>query len=189
MSIFSKLFEFIKFERSKKNNIHPTAIVYPNVILGDNVYIGAYSVIGAPAEVKGLGLKPMGLVYIGDKTIIREHVTIHSPRTRHGKTMIGHSCFIQSHSHIGHDCVVNSNSTIACYACLGGHTILDQRANMGLHSVTHPRAKIGEGTIVGCNSFVKGEALDWSVYVGSPAKRIKANNHLRNKLNLPLINE
>lgn len=177
-----RLLEKLKGKKSQK--IHSTAIVYDNVILGENVSIGAYSIIGAPAEVKGLGLKNVGKVYIGANTTIREHVTIHSPRNEHSVTYIGENCYIQAHSHIGHDSQVSSYATIACYACLGGHTNMEKHSNMGLHSVTHPRTTISEGTIIGCNSFVKGETESWSVYVGSPAKRIKPNNYLRRKLGL-----
>ena len=174
----------------RKNNIpksvkiHPTAIIYDNVVICDNVEIGAYSVIGAPAEIKGQERQSLGTVYIGSNTIITEHVTIHSPRQSHSRTEIGYNCFIQAHSHIGHDVLLHNYVTVACYACLGGHTVVHDYANLALHTVTHPRSIIGEGTILGCNSFAKGQLSKWSVYVGSPAKRIKANNHLRKKLNL-----
>lgn len=184
---FTKILNILKH---KNHKIHHTAIIYPNVILGSNVEIGAYSVIGAPAEIKGQdNSKPLGKVYIGKNTIIREYVTIHSSRKAHGKTYISHSCYIQAHSHIGHDSTVHNNATIACYACLGGHTIMHPFSNLGLHTVTHPRTEIGYGTIIGCNGFAKGKLGHWSVYVGSPAKRIKWNNYLRRKLKLRELEE
>ena len=164
--------------------IHRTAIVYDNVILNKGVEIGAYSVIGGAAEIKTQKQIPLGIVYIGEGTIIREHVTIHSPRSNNSSTYIGDKCYIQAHSHIGHDSQIGDNVTIACYACIGGHTELEDHVNMALHTVTHPHTRISEGTIVGCNSFAKGELEVWSVYVGTPAKRIKANNYLRRKLGL-----
>ena len=173
----------------KSVKIHPTAIVYNNVVLGESVEIGAYSVIGAPAEIKGKKQEVKGMVYIGHNTVIREHVTIHSPRSTHGETHIGVQCYIQAHAHIGHDCAIEDHCTIACFACLGGHSMIKNNANIALHAVTHPRTIVGEGTILGCNSFAKGCLSKWSVYVGSPAKRIKANNHLRKKLNLAPLDE
>lgn len=164
--------------------IHYTAIVWPNVLLCEGVEIGAYSVIGGAAEIKTQKQKRHGRVIIDKGTIIREHVTIHSPRDQYGITYIGEDCYIQAHAHIGHDSSIADFVTIACYACVGGHNIIDTYANLALHTVTHPRTHVGEGTILGCNSFAKGQLDKWSVYVGSPAKRIKANNHLRRKLGL-----
>lgn len=178
MKIFKDLF---------KQKIHKTAIIHKSVCLDYGVEIGAYSVIGGAAEIKGKEQKSVGHIYIGDGTVIREHVTIHSPTSKSGCTYIGESCYIQAHSHIGHDSQIGNNVTIACYACIGGHSQLESYVNMALHSVSHPRTRVGEGTIVGCNSFAKGELESWSVYVGNPAKRIKPNNYLREKLGLQLI--
>ena len=162
--------------------IHDTAIVHPNVYLGKNVSIGAFSVVGTPAEVKGEKGLPQGRVYIGDNTVIREHVTIHSSRHEDGRTKIGSDCYIQAHSHIGHDSYIGNNVTIACFACVGGHNFISDHCNLGLHSVTHQRTTLGEGVMLGANAFGKGILTSYSVYVGTPAKRIKSNIRLLNKL-------
>ena len=192
MNVFNRLYEFLKsgLHPKKGVKIHPTAIVYENVILEDGVEIGAYSVIGAPAEVKDQSNRDsLGKVYIGENTIIREHVTIHSSRHKSGVTYIGYDCYIQAHAHIGHDCNIKNNSIVACFACLGGHTELEEHTNVALHAVTHPRTVIRKGTILGANSFAKGVLDKWSVYVGNPAKRIKPNNRLREKLHLVKLDE
>jgi UDP-N-acetylglucosamine acyltransferase len=163
--------------------IHPTAVIYPNVIIGENVTIGAFTVIGSPAESKGHDpVNPIGTVVIGDGTIIREHVTIHAPSRVDGVTRIGKNCYIQAHSHIGHDSILGDNVTLACYACVGGHNKVGDYANFGLHAVSHQFSTIGQGTMIGACAFVKGVVEDWSVYVGVPAKRIKANQYLIDKL-------
>ena len=164
------------------NNIHDYAIVHHNVQLGDNITIGAYCVIGTEAEIRG-GTGVEGRVIIGDNTVIREHVTIHSSRDQDGNTIIGKNCFIQVHSHIGHDAHLSDNVTVAAYACVGGHVRLHEYVNQGVHSTTHQRATIYKGTILGANSFAKGVLESWGVYVGSPAKWIKSNDWLIEKLN------
>ena len=161
--------------------IHATAIVEDGVILGKNVSIGAYTVIGTPAEMKGEeGIS--GRVRIGDNTVIREHVTIHSSRFKDKLTDIGNDCYIQAHSHIGHDSKIGENVTIACYACIGGHSIIGDWCNLGLHAITHQFTEIKKGTMLGAGAFAKGILDSWSVYVGVPAKRIKANDYLIKKL-------
>jgi len=163
------------------SNIHDSAIIHPNVVMGKNVQIGAFCVIGTEAEIKGEDC-PGGRVIIGDNTIIREHVTIHSSMHEDRWTRVGNDCYIQAHSHIGHDAHLGDNITIACFACVGGHTRLHEHVNMGLHSVTHQRTTIYKGTMLGANAFAKGELEPFSIYVGTPAKRIKSNDYLINKL-------
>ena len=51
-------------KQNKGGEIHPTAIIDPEAVLGSNVSVGAYSVIGAG-------------VTIGDDNVIMNHVTIH----------------------------------------------------------------------------------------------------------------
>jgi len=164
--------------------IHKSAVIFDNVVLGKDVFIGANAVIGAPAEVKGHQQISRGKVIIRDNTIIRECVTVHSPRADEGCTVIGDNCYIQAHSHIGHDAKIGDNVTIACHALVGGHVVLEDHVNLALHAVTHPRTIIRKGTLLGCNSFAKGELKAWSIYVGTPAKWKKWNNHLREKLGL-----
>jgi len=167
------------------NNIHDYAFVHPNVVIGKNVTIGAYSVIGTEAEIKA-DIKdnscPGGRVIIGDNTVIREHVTIHASRHPNEWTIIGNDCYIQAKAHIGHDAHLSDNVTLACFACVGGHSRLHEYVNMGLHSVTHQGTTIYKGTMLGANAFAKGILEAWSVYVGTPAKRIKSNDYLIEKL-------
>jgi UDP-N-acetylglucosamine acyltransferase len=63
-------------------NIHPTAIIDPNVELGEDVFVGPFTVIG-----KG--------VTIGDGTSIYSHVNIE------GKTVLGKNCKVFPFSSLG----------------------------------------------------------------------------------------
>lgn len=44
---------------------------------------------------------------------------------------------------------------------------------IGANSVIMPGANIGEGNAIGANSLVTSNTQDWSIYVGSPAKKLK----------------
>ena len=171
----------------RKLQIHPTAIIYPNVVICDGVYVGAYSVIGAPAEYRGKELTAQGSVVIGANTVIREHVTIHSSPNETGTTLIGEDCYIMSHSHIGHDAIINNHCTLSSGSIVGGHAILKDYVNMGLNSTLHQRSTMETGSMLGANGFGKGIIKPWCVMVGTPARFLKMNNHLRAKLNLPLL--
>jgi len=155
------------------NNIHPTAIIGNNVILGDNNYIGAYCIIGDPAEHKKYWGKSKGKVIIGDNNIITGLVTIDAGTEY--ETIIQSNCFIMKHAHIGHDCWIGSNVTISCGAKIGGHSTIKPNSNIGLNAVLHQFSEIEEGCMIGASAFFKGESEPYTKYAGVPAKSLGQN--------------
>lgn len=168
------------------NYIHPTAIVYDNVILGDNIMIGPYCVIGSPPEhSRQKWNEPCGKVSIGDNTVIYKHVTIDAACDPNRTTVIGEDCILMAHSHIGHDCFIKDKVTICSGAVIGGHSFIDELCTVSLNATLHPRTRISRGSIVGAGSFVKGEWIQmYAMLVGSPAKFIGHNKRLIDKLGL-----
>ena len=155
------------------NNIHPTAIIGNNVILGDNNYIGAYCIIGDTAEHKAFWDKPKGKVIIGNNNIITGLVTIDAGTEQ--TTYIGDNCFIMKHAHIGHDCTINNNVTISCGAKIGGHSIIGEKSNIGLNAVLHQYSQIKVGCMIGASAFFKGQSEPYTKYAGVPAKSLGQN--------------
>jgi UDP-N-acetylglucosamine acyltransferase len=157
------------------NNIHPTAIIGPNVTLGDGNYIGPYCVIGMPAEHRGKWNGVPGNVIIGNNNIFTGHVTIDGGIDT--PTVIGDNTFCMKHSHIGHDATIDDNVTISCGAKIGGHTIIHPSANVGLNAVIHQRQEIAEGVMIGMGAVVtlKLYTEPFQTYVGNPARHIGAN--------------
>ncbi len=54
----------------------------------------------------------------------------------------------------------------------GGKVFVGKHVIIGAGSVVLPELSIGEGTAVGAMSLVKDSLKPWSVYVGTPARRI-----------------
>lgn len=157
------------------NNIHPTAVIGPNVVIGNNTYVGPYCIIGAPAEHKEYWGKPAGKVIIGDCCVITGHVTIDAGTER--DTIIGNNCFIMKHAHVGHDAHIADDVTIACGAKIGGYAVIGNGSNIGLNAVVHQRKVIGQGVMIGMGSVVnmKLQVQDFQTYAGNPARHIGPN--------------
>ena len=157
-----------------ENKIHPTAIIYDNVILGTGNVIGAYCIIGSPAEWKGKEDKT-GNVFIGNNNIITGMVTIDSGVNR--QTFIGDNCYIMKHAHIGHDAVIGDGVTISCGAKIGGHSIIGNDTNIGLNAVIHQKCIIPQGCMIGASAFVGKKSIlaPYQKYVGVPVKHIGEN--------------
>lgn len=165
--------------------IHPTAIIGSNVQIGNDVYIGAYSIIGDvpeyPGKITHANFQNEHPTIIGDGVTIREHVTIHAGVKY--STHIMRDVYIMSHCHIGHDVIVMPDAVLHTGAIIGGFTFIGRYARIGLNASTHPHTTIAKGVMIGAQSFVKGNTIEFSTYVGCPAKYIGENHRLLERLN------
>lgn len=157
------------------SNIHPTALIGPNVTIGDNVYIGPYCIIGYPAEHKEFWDSPIGQVKIGDNVVLTGHVTIDAGTIN--ATIIRDNVWMLKHSHVGHDCIIDDNVTISCGAKIGGHAYIGVGCNIGLNAVIHQKQAIPRNCMIGMSAVVT-KVLNMkpnSKYVGNPAKYLGPN--------------
>jgi galactoside O-acetyltransferase len=53
-----------------------------------------------------------------------------------------------------------------------GKVVIEKDAFIGTNVVIHPNVTVGEGSIIGSNSLVLEDVEPWSIYVGSPCKKI-----------------
>lgn len=63
-----------------------------------------------------------------------------------------------------------------------GRVVLNEHVILGSGSVVLPGVDLGQGAAVGALSLVNSDLLSWSIYAGSPAKKLKDRS--RNLLNL-----
>lgn len=161
-------------ERFPGNNIHPTAVIGPNVTMGVGNYIGPYCVIGMPGEHRGKWGEDKG-VHILHGATITGMVTIDSGIEK--PTFIGMDVFIMKHAHVGHDAHISHGVTISCGAKIGGHTSIGDNANIGLNAVIHQNHDIGAWAMIGMGAVVplKVQVEAGRTYVGNPARCIGVN--------------
>jgi galactoside O-acetyltransferase len=67
---------------------------------------------------------------------------------------------------------------------LWGKLVIESDVYIGVNCTVMPDVTIGEGAVIGGGSFVNKNIDPWSIYVGSPAKKIgerpKLKDHIRN---------
>tara|TARA_Y100000591_G_C21580742_1_gene568182 strand:- start:31 stop:657 length:627 start_codon:yes stop_codon:yes gene_type:complete len=195
-----KLNDFIEYEKNifihkssqldRDVNIAPFVTIGPNVVIGKGSKISSHVVIGTEAEMPGETEKKDFTVLIGQNVVIREFVTIHSGYTRN--TVIEDSVYIMNHSHIAHDCWIKKNTTIAASVTLAGTVEIGEECFVGIESSVHQGATIGDLTILGANSFAKGDLGPCLKYVGNPATPLSINKFAieksqKNKLDIDLL--
>lgn len=174
-----------------KNDIHPTAVIAGDVVLGsgnvvgpyavlygplsigDGNWIGAHCSIGTPAEWTGvtgtdLSAQAGNGVRIGDENVLREHVSVNQGTNR--VTAIQNRSYLMSYSHVAHDSFIADDVTLTNAVQLAGHTHVGWRANLGLGTVVHQRKVIGPYVMAGMQSVVTDHLPPGVVAYGSPAR-------------------
>jgi UDP-3-O-[3-hydroxymyristoyl] glucosamine N-acyltransferase len=157
--------------------IHPTAIIYPNVRIGDRVKIGPYCVIGNHGfEVKKIYGKNqvvshLGGVHIDDDVEMLSHVTI-DRRLDEGFTYIGKEVKIANQVQISHGARIGYRSILAAKALVANSEI-GERVLVGRGVVIHSQLKIGNDVKIGMGAVVIRDIPNGATVVGNPAREIE----------------
>ena len=150
----------------KNVKIGPYSIIEDNVFIDDNSIIGNYVTICENTQIgkkctifhnSSIGEIPQDLKFdgertktiIGDRTVIREFVTINRGTKALGETRIGNDCLLMAYVHIGHDCIIGNNVIMANMTTLGGHVSILDFASIGGGVLIHQFCKIGSHAFIG----------------------------------------
>jgi UDP-N-acetylglucosamine acyltransferase len=140
--------------------VGPGAIIDEECLIGDRTSIGPYayvtgkSVLGADNRIGygvAIGLEPQdqafrgapSRVVIGDRNVIREHVTIHRATGEGAETRIGSQNFLMVGSHVAHNCRIANRVTLVNHVLLAGYVEVGEGAVLGGAAVVHQHVRIG----------------------------------------------
>ncbi len=126
----------------KQPNIHPTAIIYPNVKLGSETNIGAFCVIGEPSRGDAPGTKHTS---IGQGSTIRSHTVIYAGNNIGSKFQTGHKVNIREENTIGHNVSVGTHSIIEHHVEIGDNVRIHSSAFIPEYSILEEGCWIGPG--------------------------------------------
>ncbi|MBV8681715.1 MAG: acyl-ACP--UDP-N-acetylglucosamine O-acyltransferase [Caulobacteraceae bacterium] len=137
--------------------------------IGEDCVIHPFASLGAPPQSKGYRGEPTRLV-VGDRNIIREHVTMHrGTATGRGVTTVGSDGFFMAGVHIGHDCIVGNDVTMANTATLGGHVVVEDCVGIGGLAAAHQFTRIGRHAFVGGMAGVNNDVIPFGNVWGNHA--------------------
>jgi UDP-N-acetylglucosamine acyltransferase len=143
-------------------NVHIETLT---AIGADNV-IYPYVVLGGPAQDLSYKGEPTTL-QIGDRNILREHVTMHRGTKRsRGTTRVGSDGYFMGQSHVAHDCVVADNVIFAQGATLGGHVQIGEHVIIGGLAAVHQYGRVGRHAFIGGLSAVVGDVIPYGSAFG-----------------------
>ncbi|NTW51279.1 MAG: acyl-ACP--UDP-N-acetylglucosamine O-acyltransferase [Chlorobiaceae bacterium] len=146
--------------------VGPYTVIEDDVVIGDRTVIGPHVHIADGARIGNecrissgavLSTEPQDLKYqgektylhIGDRTVIREFVTLNRGTKASGKTVVGSDNLIMSYVHAGHDCVIGNHVVIANSVQFGGHCEVGDYVVVGGLTGVHQFVRIGRYSMVG----------------------------------------
>jgi len=119
------------------------SVVYEGAVLG-----------GLPQHINNS--QPPGDIVIGERNVLREHVTVHRAMHQGEETRIGNDCLLMVGSHVAHDCQVGDRVILTNGTMLGGHVEIGNRACLGGNVAVHQFCRIGRLSMVGgCTKVVQ----------------------------------
>lgn len=128
--------------------IFPHVHIASGTRIGNDCRIHSGAVLATePQDLKFAGEKTY--LYVGDRTVIRECVTLNRGTMASGKTVIGSDNLIMAYVHAGHDCIIGNHVVIANSVQFGGHCEVGDYAVIGGLTGVHQFVRIGRFSMVG----------------------------------------
>jgi UDP-N-acetylglucosamine acyltransferase len=122
--------------------------VKSGTMLGRDVVVGEGAVLGGMPQHISPPEHP-GRVIIGERTVIRENVTVHRAMNPEGETRIGVDCLLMAGAHVAHDCRVGNRVILTNNVLLGGHVQVGDRAVLGGAVAVHQHCRVGRLAMIG----------------------------------------
>ena len=183
--------------------IGPHSVIGPEVVIGDGTVVGPQVVItGATTIGKdcrfyqfcSVGEEPQDLkfqgeksfVTIGDRTTVRECVTIHRATGEGEKTSVGSDCLLMATVHVAHNCVLGNHVIMSNAAMVAGHVRVEDRVVIGGMTGVHQFVKIGRNAMVGGFSRLSQDVVPYTIVNGVPARAIGLNSVGISRAGVPL---
>lgn len=124
------------------------AVIKEQTILGRETTVAEGAILGGlPQHANPPG--PPGRVVVGQRSVIRENVTIHRPLTAEAETRVGDDCFLMVAAHVAHDCQVGNHVLLTNNVLLGGHVTVGDRAVLGGSVAVHQFCRVGRLAMIG----------------------------------------
>lgn len=178
--------------------VHPNAKldrgveVGPYCIVGENVSVGRGTVLQAHVVVNGwtsigedcqiypfatIGAASQDKKYtgeraytrVGNRTTIREYVSIQRATGEDQVTAVGDDCLLLAYVHIAHNCILANGITMSNLAQLAGHCIIEDNVVIGGMAGLHQFTRVGRYAFIGGDSKVTRDVPPFFLVEGNPA--------------------
>lgn len=160
--------------------IGPGAVVEVGAVLrrgttvGAAARVGPYAVLGSPPMDARFRGEASG-VAVGDRSDLREHVTVHRATGEGACTRIGADVLVMSGAHVSHNAVIGDGAVLTTQVQLGGHVEIGAGAVLGAGVMMHQWTRVGRWAMVGATSASNTDLLPFALSRGNPARHYRLN--------------
>jgi UDP-N-acetylglucosamine acyltransferase len=147
----------------------PYAVVLAGTALGRENVIHGFAVVGGAPQLKQKDRDRGSRLILGDRNVVREHVTIHRGSDA-GVTRIGDDNLFMVGSHVAHDVVVGSHVTLANGTQLAGHAVVEDYVTFGGLSGVAQFVRVGESAFVAAGAMCERPVPPFVIAQGDRAK-------------------
>ncbi|MFY9664154.1 MAG: acyl-ACP--UDP-N-acetylglucosamine O-acyltransferase [Candidatus Cybelea sp.] len=185
--------------------VHPAAEIGKNVevgpfcVVGEHVSIGAGTILQAHVIVNGwteigadcllypystIGAASQDRKYageraytrIGNRTIVREYVSIQRATGHDEMTAVGDDCLLLAYTHIAHNCILGNGVTMSNLAQLAGHVNVGDYVTIGGQTGVHQFTRIGRHAMIGGMSKCIKDVPPFFLVEGNPCEPYGLNS-------------
>lgn len=163
------------------------SVIGPNVRIGDGTHIHSHVVVDGDTEIGRecnifpfacIGTQTQDLkfkggatsVSIGDRTTLREYVTVNSGTNGGERTIVGSDCHILAYCHVAHACRVGNGVIMSNGATLAGDVIVEDQAIIGGLTGIHQFTRIGRLCMVGGMTKITKDCPSFMIVDGNPSR-------------------
>ena len=149
--------------------IGPHVIVEPHTTIGRDCRIHAGAVVGGlPQDLKFNGSR--SYVVLGDRNVVREHVTINRATGEGDTTRIGNDNLLMAYVHVAHDCTIGDHCVLANGVTLAGHVSIEDHVVIGGMTGLHQFIRVGRMAMVGAMSRLAQDVPPFMLTEGNPPR-------------------
>jgi UDP-N-acetylglucosamine acyltransferase len=161
-------------EIGDKTEIRSSVVITGFARLGSECVVHAGAVLGGePQDLKFKGEET--LATIGDRTVIRECVTVNRGTSASGMTSIGHDCLIMAYCHVAHDCHLGNHVIMSNITQLAGHVTIEDYVTIGGCAKITQFCSVGRYAMIGADSKIVKDIAPYLLVDGNPTKVIGLN--------------
>jgi UDP-N-acetylglucosamine acyltransferase len=144
-------------------------VINGRTVLGDDVIVHPFASIGATSQDRKAA-DEIAYTKIGNRTIVREYVSIHRATGPEKSTVIGEDCLLLAYTHVAHNCTIGNDVTMSNLAQIAGQVVIEDHAGIGGMVGVHQDVRIGAYAFVGGMTRITRDVPPYFLAEGNPAE-------------------
>lgn len=166
--------------------IGPYAVIGPEVVIGNRVKIHGHAMISGSTILHDesqiypfahIGGKTQDLkfadgnktyVEVGERTVLREYVTVNCGTSDGESTVIGNDCLLMAYCHVAHGCVLGNRVIVSNGTQFAGEVTVEDYATISGLCGFHQFTRVGRYCMVAAATTAKQDVLPYILTEGNP---------------------